>query len=30
MRKRYPLFWKMYPPFLLIVMIPLRVEWTRQ
>ena len=28
MRKRFPLFWKLYPPFLLIVLIPLlAVSW---
>jgi len=28
MKKRFPLFWKLYPPFLLIVLIPLlAVSW---
>jgi len=28
MRKRFPLFWKLYPPFLLIVLVPLfAVSW---
>ena len=28
MKKRFPLFWKLYPPFLLIVLIPLlAISW---